>query len=380
MQTMTKIILSFYLLLVVASCGNDKEDQNAAASQRQAMALPVIEIPTKTVTTYTDYPTSIEGLVNSEVRAKISGYITDVLIDEGEKVSKGQTLFLLETNSLSQDAAAAKANINAAQVEVDKLKPLVEKNIISNIQLETAKAKLQQAQSGYNSIASSIGYATIKSPVDGYVGEIRMRKGSLVSPTDQEPLTTVSDVSNVYAYFSMNEKEYLDFIQNAKGDTKEDKIKNLAEVTLILANGTEYESKGRIETINSQIDKTTGTVSFRAEFNNKNSLLNNGNSGTIKVPKVYENAIVVPQEATFENQNNQFVYTIKTDTTKATVAVSRAITIKAASDNLFIIKNGLEKGEIIIAKGVSKVKDGMPITPQKTAFDTIAQAIKKEFQ
>jgi membrane fusion protein (multidrug efflux system) len=178
----------------------------------------------------------------------------------------------------------------------------------------------------------------------------------------------------------MNEKEYLDFIQNAKGDTKEDKIKNLAEVTLILANGTKYGSKGRIETINSQIDKATGTVSFRAEFNNENRLLNNGNSGTIKVPKVYINAIVVPQEATFENQNNRFVYIIKTDTTNTTLAVSRAITIKGASDNLFIIKNGLEKGEIIIAKGVSKIKDGTPVTPQKRAFDSIAQPIKTEFQ
>jgi len=380
MQTMTRIILSFFLLLALTSCGNDKKNQNALESQRQAITLPVIEIPTKTVTTYTDYPTRIEGLINNEVRAKISGYITDVLVDEGEKVSKGQTLFLLETNSLNQDAAAAKANINAAQVEVEKLKPLVEKNIISNIQLETAKAKLQQAQSGYNSINSSIGYATITSPVDGYVGGIRLRKGSLVSPTNQEPLTTVSDVSNVYAYFSMNEKEYLDFIQNAKGDTKEDKIKNLAEVTLILANGTKYGSKGRIETINSQIDKATGTVSFRAEFNNENRLLNNGNSGTIKVPKVYINAIVVPQEATFENQNNRFVYIIKTDTTNTTLAVSRAITIKGASNNLFIIKNGLEKGEIIIAKGVSKIKDGTPITPQKRAFDSIAQPIKTEFQ
>src|SRR5690606_21301372 len=137
---------------------------------------------------YTTYPTSLEGIVDSEVRAKTSGYITHVLVDEGQKVKKGQTLFTLETQSLSQDAAAAKANVNAAQVEVDKLKPLVEKNIISAVQLETAKAKLAQAQSGYNSIAANIGYATIKSPVDGYVGAIPFREGALISPTSQVPL------------------------------------------------------------------------------------------------------------------------------------------------------------------------------------------------
>jgi len=380
MTTNITNILSIVLLLIVASCGNDTASKNQAAAQEPALTLPVIEIPTKTVTTYTNYPTSIEGMVNSEVRAKIAGYITDVLVDEGQKVRKGQTLFKLETDAVDQDAAAAKANVNAAQVEVDKLIPLVDKNIISNIQLETAKAKLQQAKSAYNSVRSNIGYATIKSPVNGYVGQIRMRKGSLVSPTTQDALTTVSDISNVYAYFSMNEKEYLNFIQNAVGTTKEEKIENLPGVILILANGSEYSEKGKIETINSQIDTKTGTVSFRAMFTNKNGLLNNGNSGMIKVPTVFENVVVVPQASTFENQNNRFVYTLKTNTSNTTLASSRAITIKGSSSNLFIIEKGLKKGDIIIATGVSKVKDGMPVTPEKTEFDSIAKPIQRAFQ
>src|SRR5690606_15438279 len=176
---MKKIKLTYILsgfagiCLFFASCGNDK---NPAQQAPQAMPFPVITVPSDSVTAYTTYPTSLEGIINSEVRAKTSGYITDVLVDEGQKVRKGQTLFKLETQSLSQDAAAAKANVNAAQVEVDKRKPLVEKNIISNVQLETAKAKLAQAQSGYYSIAANIGYATIKSPVDGYVGAIPFRR------------------------------------------------------------------------------------------------------------------------------------------------------------------------------------------------------------
>lgn len=380
MNTISKNLIPILLLVLATACGNDEAAQNAAASKPRAMSLPVIEVPTKTVTTYIDYPTSIEGIINSEVRAKISGYITDVLVDEGQKVRKGQTLFKLETQSLNQDAAAAKANVNAAQVEVDKLKPLVDQNIISSVQLETAKAKLQQAQSGYNSIASNIDYGTIKSAVNGYVGAIRLRKGSLVSPSDQMPLTTVSDISEVYAYFAMNEKEYLDFIQNAKGESKEEKIKNMPKVLLILANGTEYATKGKIETINSQVNKQTGTVSFRAQFDNGNGILNNGNSGVIKVPTVFEDVVVVPQSATFENQNKRFVYTIKKDSTDAIIAVSKPIVIKGQSDNLYIIDSGLEKGETIIAKGVSKLSDGAPIQPQKADFDSIAQPIKKEFQ
>lgn len=133
-------------------------------------------------------------------------------------------LFQLETESLSQDAQAAKANVNAAQVEVDKLKPLVEKNIISEVQLETAKAKLQQAKSGYNSIAANIGYAQIKSPVDGVVGKINYRKGALVSQQDQTPLTQVSSIEEIFANFSMNEKEFLDFMSESKGNSTSEKL------------------------------------------------------------------------------------------------------------------------------------------------------------
>ncbi len=160
------------------------------------------------------------------------GYITQVLVDEGEKVSKGQTLFKLETEALSQDAGAARANVNAAQVEVDKLKPLVEKGIISPVQLETAKARLEQAKAGYSSIAASIGYANIKSPVDGYVGAINFREGALVSPGDPTPLTTVSDIDEVYAFFSMNERDYLNFIQDAEGASLSEKIENFPPVQL----------------------------------------------------------------------------------------------------------------------------------------------------
>lgn len=367
------LLFAFGIITLFLSCGNNEQKQQAPQGP---MPFQVTTIPQKTVTGYTVYPTSIEGVNNSEVRAKISGYITQVLVDEGQKVKKGQTLFRLETQSLTQDAAAAKANVNAAQVEVEKLKPLVEKNIISNVQLETAKAKLQQAKSAYNSIGANIDYGNIKSPVDGYVGAIRLRKGTLVSPASQEPLTMVSDISKVYAYFSMNEREYLDFIQNSEGKDIESKIKNLPKVTLVLANGKDYDVEGTIETINSQVNSNTGSISFRAVFDNASRLLTNGNSGKIKIPKTYKDVVVVPKEATYEQQGSTYVYKIAEND----MAVATRIGVLADIDNLFVVSEGLKTGDKIVAKGVAKLRGDTAIKPIEVPFDSIAKPIEKVFR
>ncbi|WP_157207092.1 efflux RND transporter periplasmic adaptor subunit [Mariniflexile maritimum] len=369
----TPLIAVFASITLYVSCGNNDQKQQAPQGP---MPFQVTTVPQKTVTGFTSYPTRIEGVNNSEVRAKISGYITAVLVDEGQQVKKGQTLFKLETQSLSQDAAAAKATVNAAQVEVEKLKPLVEKNIISNVQLETAKAKLQQAKSAYNSIGANIDYGTIKSPVDGYVGAIRLRKGTLVSPSNPEPLTTVSDISNVYAYFSMNESDYLDFIQNSEGKDVPSKIKNLPKVTLVLANGTDYDAEGTIETINSQVNVNTGSISFRAVFDNANRLLTNGNSGKIKIPKTYKDAVVVPKEATYEQQGSTYVYKL----TENNMAVASRINVLADVDNLFVVSEGLKPGDKIVAKGVAKLRGDTPIKPMEVTFDSIAKPIERVFR
>ncbi len=366
------IFILFGLLLV--SCGD--QDKEQAAAVRPAMGIPVAQIATKTVTGFNTYPTTIEGIINSEVRAKVSGYVQKVYVDEGQKVSKGQTLFKLETQSLSQDAGAAKARVNAAQVEVDKLIPLVEKNIISAVQLETAKANLAQSKANYNSIAANIGYGTVKSPVDGYVGSIQFREGSLVSPSDQTPLTIVSDIQKVYAFFSLNESDYLDFLQNTKGKNLEEKIANYPEVNLILANGKTYSEKGKIETSSGQINSNTGTVSFRAVFDNPNQLLTNGNSGKIQIPIVYENAIVIPQEATYEQQGNIMAFKLKEDNTVALTIIK----VKASISNLYVVESGIEEGDKIIVSGVGKLRNDMPITPQEVAYDSIITPIKTLFK
>lgn len=366
--------ISFFLgSFLITSCQDSPDGQ----AQAQGPApFPVIEIPQRTVTGFTSYPVSIEGTVSSAVRAKAPGYITTVLVDEGEKVRKGQTLFRLETESLNQEAGAARANVNAAQVEVDKLQPLVDKGIISNVQLETAKARLEQAKAGYSGIAANIGYATIKSPVDGYVGSIAFREGALVSPGDPTPLTTVSDIEEVYAFFSMNERDYLEFIQNTEGETISEKVSNFPPVELQLVNGEIYEEKGKIETVSGQIDRSTGTVSFRARFPNPGKLLASGNSGNIRIPKTYENVPVVPEAASFEQQGKVYVYLVQGDT----LAVSKVIKVRDRIENLIVVESGVEAGQKIVGDGVAKLRNNTPISPQPVAFDSLAISLNPVFK
>ncbi|QXP71817.1 efflux RND transporter periplasmic adaptor subunit [Polaribacter sp. R2A056_3_33] len=367
-------LLSLGVFLVIASCTN--KEQPATAAQGPAPSFPVVTMQPKTVTSYNEYPTSLEGVVNSAVRAKVSGYIQKVMVDEGQKVRKGQVLFRLETQSLSQDAGAAKARINVAQVEVNKLVPLVEKNIISSVQLETAKANLAQAKANYSSVSASIAYGTIRSQVDGYVGAINYREGALVSPADPTPLTTVSDISKVYAFFSLNESEYLDFLQNAEGKNLEEKLGNYAEINLVLANGNTYAEKGKIETSTGQVNKNTGTVSLRAVFNNPNQLLTNGNSGKIQIPTVFENAIVVPQQATYEQQGNIMLFKLG----EGNKAEASIIKIKAIVGNLYVVDSGINLKDKILVSGVGKLRSGTVITPQDTPFDDAIKPVETLFK
>ncbi|MCL5245302.1 efflux RND transporter periplasmic adaptor subunit [Cellulophaga sp. 20_2_10] len=372
-RTISRILIPMAVFLVIVSCGSKQEQQ---APQAPPAPFPVAELQPKTVTGYTEYPTTIEGIVNSDVRAKTSGYIKSVLVDEGQKVRKGQVLFRLETQSLSQDAGAAKARINVAQVEVDKLVPLVEKNIISAVQLETAKANLAQAKANYSSVSANIGYATIKSPVNGYVGAINFREGTLISPSDPTPLTTVSDISKVYAFFSLNETQYLDFLEKAEGKTLKEKLANYPAVNLILANGSTYSEKGKIQTSTGQVNPKTGTVSLRAVFNNPNLLVTNGNSGKIQIPLVFENVTVVPQQATYEQQGNIMVFKVGEDN-KVTTSI---IKVKASVANLYVVESGINAKDKIVTNGVGKLKTGMEIAPQETSFDDAIKPIATLFK
>jgi membrane fusion protein (multidrug efflux system) len=365
------LIVSLFVLLLFTSC-NDSPQQ----ATTQIAEFPVIEIPVKSVTSFTTFPARLEGTTNSEVRAKMPGYITDVLVDEGQAVRKGQLLFRLETQTLTQDAEAARANVNAVQVEVNRLIPLVEKNIISPVQLETAKARLAQAKSFYNSIQATIGYASIQSPVDGFVGSIRYRKGALVSPNDATPLTIVADIRNMYAYFALSERDYINFLQTAEGETLAEKIKNMPKVQLVMANGSIYEHEGTIETVSGQIDRQSGTVTFRAIFPNSGGLLASGSSGSIRVPKVYENVLVAPEASTYEQQGIVYVYRVQGDS----IAIATPIRIKERVNQMVVIESGVEEGQKIVAQGVGRLRNNTAIKPNPVAFDSIMNAFNTVFQ
>lgn len=406
-----KLIIVSLALLSIISCKKKEEKKQEGPKE-----VPVVEVQQRNVTGYQSFPASIQGRVNNDVRAKIQGYITQVLVDEGQYVTKGQPLFRLETNTLNQSAdaaragigaaqsgvAAAKANVsaaqaavNASQVEVNKLIPLVQKNIISAVQLETAKANLSRAQAqlaqaqaaqaqaaagvsqasaNYKGVQANIDYSVIRAPISGVLGKLPFRVGSLVGPNDPTPLTTVSDTSGIFAYFSMNEREYLDFLENAYGATVPEKLRNMPMVELELANGSLYGEKGKIEAVTGQIDPTTGTIQFRVSFTNASKLLSNGNSGTIKVPKLYNKALVVPESATFEQQGLVYVFKVEKDTAKNVM-----IGVTDRVNNLVVVKDGIKKGEKIVAQGVGTLKPGTAVKPKPANFDEIVNAIKPIF-
>jgi membrane fusion protein (multidrug efflux system) len=343
-------------LAIVASCGKKQEQAPAPGP----MPFPVQTVAKEDATIFEEYTANLEGQQNVEIRPKVNGFIQKIYVDEGQVVRKGQLLFKLETQTLNQDAAAAKANVTAAQVEVDRLKPLVDRKIISVVQLETAKAKLAQAKASYSAVAANINYGTITSPVDGVIGSLPYKEGTLASATSEMPLTTVSDTKVMRAYFTMNEKQMISFSREFKGATLQEKLKNTPAVTLLLADGSEYEEKGKLVTVTGLVNAVTGTSQFRAEFNNSQAILRSGSHGLVRLPITIKNALIVPQNAVFDMQGKQMIYVVNKDNT----VKSKIITIKTTSGTNFIVEGGLDEGEVIVVEGASKLKDGMAIVPQ----------------
>lgn len=388
-----KYYFKLFVLLFVISFTACKGKKNQAGAMNMVPQMPVVEVSQRDVESFYIFPADIEGKNNNAVRAKITGYIKKVLVDEGAIVKKGQLLFQLETNILNENASAAKANIaaananikaaeaqvQAAQVEVDRLVPLVTKNIISNVQLETAKAKLAQAQgqlaqtkaasqssiANYKGVAANINFSNITSPINGVVGKINFREGSLVSPQDQLPMTTVSQIGDIYAYFTLNEKQFIYFFQHVEGKDIEDKIKQIREVSLQLADNSIYPIKGKIETSTGQIDPNTGTIQFRASFKN-NGILSNGSTARVMIPRKYENVLVIPESATYEQQGFVYAYKVQGDS-----VVNTIVNVVDRVNNLAIIDNGLVKGDKIIAAGVGNMKNGMKVKPNIVNIDSI---------
>jgi membrane fusion protein (multidrug efflux system) len=374
--------------LIIASCGNKNDKSAQAGGAPQVKEYKTLTLEPKSATLYTDYPASIQGQQNIEIRPRVEGYIDKIFVDEGAVVRAGQALFKISAPEYEQEvrtAAAsiksAQANLSAAKLAVNKVKPLVEKGIISKYDLESAQytyesalATLAQANASLVNAKTNLGYTTVTSPVDGVVGSIPFRLGSLVSSNTTDPMTTVSSIGNVYAYFAVNEKKLLNFTQNTDpGISLAAKIKKMPPVSLLLSDGTAYSEKGRIETVNGLINTETGSVTFRARFSNPKSIIRSGNSTTVRIPNEVNEAIIIPQSATFELQDKLFAVVVGKDgkTKNANITV-----LENTAGNYYVVKSGLQTGDQIVLEGVAALKDGTEIKAQNQNAETVYADLK----
>lgn len=378
-------VLLIALIGLVSQYGCSPSAGNSNIGQPPPPALPVLAVNTITATTFQEFPSTVEGTVNVEIRPQVDGYLDKIYVDEGAYVTKGQPLFKINDNSYSEQVNNAKANIEAAKanvekaaIELNRIKPLVQNKVISEVQLKSAqaaydaaKAQLAQAQAGANNAGINLGYTLIKAPVSGYIGRIPFKTGSLVGRNETQPLTVLSDIRNVYAYFSMSEADFLQFTALSKGNTINDKIRELPPVELQLADNSIYPAKGKIELVEGQFDKTMGTISFRAVFPNPNGLLRSGNTGKIRIPHTNAGVLAVPQQSTFELQDKVFVFALG-DSNKV---VSKPIVVGGKTTNYYLVNTGLKPGEKIVFTGVDRLHDGTVIQPQALPTDSVLRSM-----
>lgn len=379
---MKRIILGLLAITVLYSCSSKPQ----APAAPPAPSLPVATIVTGTDTTYQEYPASIEGTVNVEIRPQVSGALDKVFVDEGAFVKAGEPIFKINDLPYRAGLNNAVANLHAmeaavanAQLEIDKLTPLVQNKVVSDYQLKTAKAaydvakaNVEQAKANVSTAQINLGYTLIKAPVSGYIGRLLKKQGSLVTPTDVDALTLLSDVHNVHVYFSLAENDFVNFKEQYPGTTLNDKLKNLPPVTLLLADDSEFGNRGSIDMIDGQFDKNTGAITLRASFPNAQGLLRSGNTGKIRLSLLHKNALIVPESATVDMQDKVFVFAVG-DSDKVK---KQAITIVGKTGDNYLVKDGVKPGDQIVLSGIDKLQEGEVIQPLK-ATDKTAAVVQK---
>lgn len=376
------ISFSFAIMLLISACKS--ENKNMTARQNMpAKEYPVRTLAPQSFTLYSEYPANIEGVLSIEIRPRIQGYIEEINVDEGASVKKGELLFKLNSEEYEQAVRSAEAslkvaeaNLNTAQMEVDRQNPLVEKGIVSDFDLETAKlnvasqkASIAVAKANLINAKTNLSYCYIKSPANGIIGLINYKLGSLVSSANARPLTSLSDISEVRAYFALNEKDLLSLNREMQKNALANELDHFPEITLVLSDGTEYEHKGRIDAISGIINTTTGSVTMRASFPNPELLLKSGSSGIVKIPVHLDSVLVIPQKSTYEIQNKSFVYVVTGDQhVKATHIEVRP----DGTGQNFVVTSGLKPGDTIVTEGTASLRDGSPIKPIQASKDSMA--------
>ena len=359
---------------LMTACGGGSQQQMGnmpAQVETQKIVLGSAELEES-------YPATIKGKKDVDIRPQISGFITKVHVDEGQVVHKGQVLFTIDQVQLeaavrSAEAAvvSAKSQVATAQLTANNKKSLYEKNIISDyeyqtavLSLQSAKASLNQANQNLINAQKNLSFSVVTAPCDGVVGSIPNREGSLAGPSSAQPLTTVSDISEVYAYFSLTEKDVLRLTESG-ACTLAQAIAKMPEVSLQLSDGSRYALKGRVSTVSGVLDQSTGSATVRALFKNTNGMLRSGSTGNVLIPQPSKDLIIIPQKATYEIQNMKYVYVVG-DSSKA---VARNIKVASVNDGqTYIVTEGLNVGDEIVTEGVGTVvKAGTTVQPKSAA-------------
>ena len=365
MVTMKRIIpcvgMALCLTLTTTSCKQNKQEQMVNTTSFKTMTVKRMNKELST-----SYSASIKGKQDIDIYPQVAGKIQRLCVREGDKVSRGQLLFVIDqvpykaalTTALAAEKSA-EAQLSSATLTYSSNKELFAQKVVSSYTLQTsenayhtAKAQLAQAQAQVTNARNNLSYTEVRSPSDGVVGVLPYRVGTLVSASMPKPLTTVSDNSQMYVYFSMTEKQLLNFVR--KYGSKDAAIKNMPEVSLQLGDQSIYDHKGKVESISGVIDTETGAVTLRAEFANPERLLNSGGSGNVIIPTTMTNCIVVPQSATVQQQDQRIVYKVINGK-----AVSQLIKVENIDDGQnFIVTDGLKPGDIIISEGAGMVREG----------------------
>lgn len=365
---------TFVKAALVASC------LTAVACKQAPTAMgpgqyAVITVATSDCEILINNAATIKGRQDIAIYPQVSGTISELCVTEGQKVSKGQTLFIIDQvpykaalQTAEANVAVAEASVATAQLTYDSKKELFAKNVVSKFDLQTAqnnlltaKAQLAQAEAQQVNAANNLSYTVVKAPSDGVVGTLPYRVGTLVSASMPKPLTTVSDNSTVYVYFSMSEKQLLELTR--RYGSIAGTLKNMPDVQLLLNDGSMYDQSGRVESISGVIDTSTGSVSLRAAFPNPNGLLHSGGVGNVVLTSAFKNCIVVPQSATFELQDKIFVYKLVDGKASSTMIGVE----KISNGKEYIVTSGLVPGDVIITEGVSRMREGTPIVPKGQA-------------
>ncbi len=366
--TVRKLLPVFVLAVsatVVSSCGNKK------GGLPQSNEYPVMTIQAGNTEMSSSYPATIRGKQDIEIRPKISGFITKLCVDEGSTVRRGQVLFMIDNvqyravlNQATATLNSAKSALATAELTYNNKMELHKQNIIGDYDLQTAqnnlataKAAVAQAEAAVVSARDNLSYCNVTSPSNGVVGSIPYRVGSLVNSAMATPLTVVSNIEEMYVYFSMNEKQIMEISRAMEGKKL---IEAFPEVELQLADGSVYAHPGHVATISGVIDEKTGSVSVRADFSNPEHLLRSGGQGSVVIKQKADNAIIIPQSATSEVQDKVFVYVVgKDNKVKYT-----SIEVEPQNDGLnYIVTKGLNIGDRLVTKGITKLTDGAEIKP-----------------